>query len=117
MESGYPERVATLVGVVDGTTSLYFSNGGGVIGAGEHCRGGARGAPLARCRNRRARPAYASDEEPQPPATGRHSLSLSRPRACGAVAAEDDLGERHHELSPLLHAGHDVITQIRLQSD
>ena len=34
METGYSEAVATLVGVVDGTTSLYFSNGGGVIGAG-----------------------------------------------------------------------------------
>jgi hypothetical protein len=29
METGYPEAVATLVGVVDGTSSLYFSNGGG----------------------------------------------------------------------------------------
>lgn len=36
MEIGYPEPVATLVALSDGTTSLYFSNGGGVIGAGEH---------------------------------------------------------------------------------
>jgi hypothetical protein len=36
METGYPEAVATLVAVVDGTTSLYFSNGGGVLGAAEH---------------------------------------------------------------------------------
>ena len=36
METGYPEAVATLVGVIDGSTSLYFSNGGGVIGAGAH---------------------------------------------------------------------------------
>ncbi len=35
METGYPEGVATLVCVVDGSTNLYFSNGGGVIGAGE----------------------------------------------------------------------------------
>jgi hypothetical protein len=36
METGYPEAVATLVGVAEGTTSLYFSNGGGFIGAGTH---------------------------------------------------------------------------------
>ncbi len=36
METGYREAVATLVGVVDGTSSLYFSNGGGFIGAGSH---------------------------------------------------------------------------------
>ena|SRR5690349_15473798 len=36
METGYAEAVATLVVLAEGTTSLYFSNGGGVIGAGEH---------------------------------------------------------------------------------
>jgi hypothetical protein len=34
METGYPQAVATLVAVVDGTSSLYFSNGGGFIDAG-----------------------------------------------------------------------------------
>src|SRR5690349_8681240 len=36
METGYQEAVATLVVFGEGTTSLYFSNGGGIIGAGEH---------------------------------------------------------------------------------
>ena len=36
METAYQEAVATLVGVADGTTSLYFSNGGGFVGAGTH---------------------------------------------------------------------------------
>ena len=35
METGYPEAVATLVAVIDGSASLYFGNGGGIIGAGE----------------------------------------------------------------------------------
>ena len=34
METGYPEAIATLVAVMDGSASLYFSNGGGIIGAG-----------------------------------------------------------------------------------
>jgi hypothetical protein len=36
METGYPEAAVTLVAVADGAASLYFSNGGGMIGAGEH---------------------------------------------------------------------------------
>ena len=33
METGYPEAVVTLVSLGDRTTSLYFSNGGGIIQA------------------------------------------------------------------------------------
>ena len=36
METGYPTAVASLVTFCDGTTSMYFSSGGGVIGAGRH---------------------------------------------------------------------------------
>jgi hypothetical protein len=36
MESRIGETVVTLACFVDGTTSLYFSGGGGVIGAGQH---------------------------------------------------------------------------------
>jgi hypothetical protein len=36
METGYPEAVASLVALADGTVSLYFSNGGGIIGLGPH---------------------------------------------------------------------------------
>lgn len=35
METAYEEATVSLVCLIDGTTSLYFSNGGGVIGAGE----------------------------------------------------------------------------------
>jgi hypothetical protein len=31
METGYPDAVATLVCLADGTTSMYFSNGAGVF--------------------------------------------------------------------------------------
>lgn len=36
METGFEEGSFTLVTLADGTTSLYFSTGGGTIGAGEH---------------------------------------------------------------------------------
>src|SRR5262245_6443142 len=36
MELGYAQAVATLAVFAEGSTSLYISTGGGVIGAGEH---------------------------------------------------------------------------------
>ena len=36
METGFPEGAITLSAVADGSTSLYFSGGGGIIGGGEH---------------------------------------------------------------------------------
>jgi len=36
METGYEVGSATLVSLADGTTSLYFSTGGGMIGSGTH---------------------------------------------------------------------------------
>ena len=36
METGYPETVATFVCLRDGSVSLYLSQGGGVIGGGQH---------------------------------------------------------------------------------
>src|SRR5260221_10737211 len=35
METGYPEAVVSLLALADGTASLYFSNGGGIIGSGQ----------------------------------------------------------------------------------
>ncbi len=118
METGYPEGVATLVGVVDGSASLYFSNGGGVIGAGgraEVARATRRWLELgAGSLERLAR----SAEDPPPPSKGLTQFVAVTPAGLrGAVAPEGDLGEERHELSPLFHAGHDVITQIRLETD
>jgi hypothetical protein len=36
METGYRRGTATLVALADGTTSLYLSGGGGIIGGGSH---------------------------------------------------------------------------------
>jgi hypothetical protein len=36
METGSPRGTASLMGLADGTTSLYLSSGGGIIGGGSH---------------------------------------------------------------------------------
>jgi hypothetical protein len=114
METGYPEAVATLVGVADGTSSLYFSNGGGFIGAGTH-------AAVAEANRRWLESGLTFLHElsvvadPPLPGEGMTQFVAVTPGGLrSAVAPEDDLGEGRHELSPFFYAAQDVITQIRL---
>jgi hypothetical protein len=114
METGYTEAVATLVGVADGTSSLYFSNGGGFIGAGTH-------AAVADANRRWLEtgltflPELSVISDPPVPATGTTQFVAVTPDGLrGAVAEEDELREGRHGLSPFFYAAQDVITQIRL---
>jgi hypothetical protein len=114
METGYPEAVATLVAVVDGTSSLYFSNGGGLIGAGEHeavAEANRRWLETAR----EFLPQLPAIMDTPLPADGRTQLVAVTPDGLrGVVAPEEELGEGEHGLSPLFYGGRDLITQIRL---
>jgi len=117
METGYPEAVATLMSNDDGSTSLYFSNGGGMIGLGQR----PPIASAARTFREKASGEFASamtlTHEFPLPAVGRVRFYLVYPgRILTAEAAENDLGYKRHALWPLFHAGQDVITQIRLHS-
>lgn len=114
METGYREAVATLVAVADGTTSLYFSNGGGFIGAGTHPTVAEASRSWLEA-GRSFLPALSAVTEPALPDVGTTQfVAVTRDGLRGALAPEDDLGENRHELSPLFHAAHEVITQIRL---
>jgi hypothetical protein len=114
METGFPEAVATLVGVVDGTSSLYFSNGGGFIGAGSH-------AAVSEANGRwleagiTCLPELSVITDPPLPAEGMTQVVAVTPEGLrGAVAAEKHLGDGQNRLSPFFYAAQDVITQIRL---
>ena len=117
METGYDAAVVTIVSLLDGTTSMYVSTGGGTIGAGEH-------EPVAEATRAFVALAQVFVGQTEPttdfdlPGLGRvrfHLLTVGGGRT--AEAAEDDLGRGRHPLSPLFHAGQDVITQIRLLSE
>jgi hypothetical protein len=113
METGYPEAVASLVAIADGTTSLYFSNGGGIIGAGQHDavrRVVARFIDLVD-QNADALPTV--DVHPLPD-VGRvrfYARTFKGLRAFEASGIE--LGEQRHPLAPLFHGTHEVIAAIR----
>jgi hypothetical protein len=113
METGYSDAVATLAVFAEGSTSLYFSTGGGIIGAGEHDSVRATHAPFFAEAEARLGVFTKTSDTPLP-SDGRVRFYL---RTFGstltAEALEEDLGEMRHELSDLFHAGHNVITAVR----
>jgi hypothetical protein len=114
METRYPAAVATLAGVADGTTSLYFSNGGGVIGAGARREVAVATARwLAVCGVQL--PQLEPMADPELPGEGQTRLMAVTPSGLvGALVPTAELGERRHVLAPLFFAAHGVITQVRL---
>ena len=99
METGYDQAVATLVAVADGTTSLYFSTGGGIIGAGAN-----ESVALASRRWLDAGATFLEQLEPVAdppvPAPGQTQfVAVTNDGLRAAVALEGDLGGNRHALS------------------
>lgn len=117
METGYPEAVATLVAVVDGTSSLYFSNGGGFIGAGTHATVAEASRQWLET-GQEFLPQLSAITDPPLPTEGlTQFVAVTLEGLRGVVAPEEELGEGQHLLSPLFYAAQDVITQIRLTQE
>lgn len=112
MELGYPTGIVTLLSFAEGTTSLYFSNGGGVVGAGE--RESVRLMAEEFLDVVEAHVASMGPVEDTPtPRIGRvRFYARTFEGTLGAEATEDQLA-KDHPLSPLFRAGHAVITAIR----
>ena len=113
MEQSHTHGVSTLVAFADGTTSLYFSSGGGIIGAGEHPR--VREAStewLAIAVEHLA--LFELTTDTTAPSPGRVVLyARTFPGLRRLEASEAELAGRRHPAAPLFRAGHAVITAIR----
>lgn len=113
METAYPEAVATLVAIGDGTTSLYLSTGGGVIGAGAY-------VPV-----RLAAEAFVAAAEEHldafepaldvpPPSLGRvRFYARTFDGTVTAEAGERELADAEHPLAPLYAAGQSLLSAVR----
>lgn len=116
METGSCAGHYSLVALADGTTSLYFSSGGGVIGAGERPEVRQASHHFIERGNEfltQAKPCN-STEPPNAGMTQFFFLSFEGIRSY--IAQEVSLGEMQDPLSPLFHAGHAVITKIRQET-
>ena len=113
METGYPEAVATLIAVTDGTSSLYFSNGGGIIGGGEHQPVRDVAKSFIAMANEYVSKRSAATTYPLPRKEYVRFYIVTAGAIYTVEALEDDLGNERHEFSPLFLKGHELITSIR----
>jgi len=110
METGFDDGSFTLLVLADGTTSLYFSNGGGSIGSGTHDSVKKASTNLLSGANHyrdKTRPVL---EYPYP-SSG--EVKLGRNGVTSYSAKERELGENRDTLSQLFHASHVVISKLR----
>jgi hypothetical protein len=113
LETGYPNGIATLVSLVDGTTSLYVSTGGGIIGGGAHDRVVAATQSFLTAVEDHL-DLLSPDPGSDAPVEGRVIIrALTYQGRFRAEAAEDDLGHGRHPLSAVFYAGHGVLTELR----
>ena len=114
METGDKDAVITLSAIGDGSVSLYFSNGGGIIGLGQH------EGPQKAClsflsfANQFTSQLRLTKEFPLPQKGYTTFYFLTINGVLTAGAKEADLGNKRLPLSPLFHKAHEVITQARL---
>jgi hypothetical protein len=114
MESGYKDAVVTLVAVGDGTVSLYFSNGGGMIGLGQYEPVRNASLDLLSFANRFLSKAQPTRDYPLPSRGYTNFYFITSKGTFYSRAKEDDLGNNRHPFSPLFLKGHAVISQARL---
>ena len=113
METGFENGSFSLVTLADGTTSLYFSTGGGTIGAGEHesvrkAVGNYLSGAQYFYKN-----ASKVEEYPRPFQGEVIFYFFTFEGKFAYSAPEEKLGNEKDELSSLFYAAHEVISAIR----
>lgn len=108
---------ASLVSLADGTTSLYTSLGGGVIGGGFYQRVAGATRRLLVILESRLRDMDEDDTTTVPPTGHIGLIALAYDGRRRTVASQDALASGSHPLSPIFFAAHDVITELRIATD
>jgi hypothetical protein len=116
MEAGLGQGFYTLVVLADGSTSLYLSTGGGVIGAGEHEAVREASRELIAVGNRLADAAVPAASTAPPANGGTQFFLLTFDGLRSYTVSEGEAGKKGVRNSPLFLASQAVIGQVRLAS-
>ena len=114
MECGYPDAVISLRCMGDGAISIYFTNGGGMIGIGEHENAKNEGLKLIQLANEFTNKAKIVDQFPIPIKGETIFYIRTRNGVYMIEEEENKLGNNQSEYSPLFYQAQNVITQARL---
>jgi hypothetical protein len=113
METGYPSAVATLVAIVNGNASLYFSNGGGIIGSGQHPGPAVAARSLVGVAEAHLSKFSPTTEFALPEIGRTRFFVVTAHGVLTAEAAEEDLRNNRLPQSPVFHAAHALIAEMR----
>jgi hypothetical protein len=113
MEIGIPNGVASLVAVNDGTVSLYYSGGGGILGLGPHEGPRRTARALLAMAPEFSKYCNPATEFPLPPVSHTCFYLITRDGVRTVVAKDEDFGYNRQELSPLFHKAQEVLTEIQ----
>ena len=117
MESRYKSVTMTLMALGDGTTSMYLSNGGGVIGGQGHEAVRHVNAAFLNQANQSLSHLKRCETFPIPELGQTIFYVLTDSGVLTGSGADDHLANGNHQLSTLFHAGHAVINQLRVASE
>jgi len=113
MELGYPQTVATLISFADGTTSLVFSSGGGMVGGGQHTAVAEASRSFVESAEINLERMNRTDTNPLPePGRARFYL-LTYEGVFTSDASVIELEREDHPLTPLYFSGQAVIAELR----
>lgn len=113
MEIGTPETLMTLVALGDGTVSLYFSNGGGITGIGNHAKPRHILKHLLAMAPDFLHATMPTAEFPLAPPNRVLFYFLTFDGVRAAHGGESDLGVGEHPLFPVFQKAHELIAAAR----
>lgn len=113
MEVGVAKGSYTLSSIADGSTSLYFSTGGGIIGGGEHKNVYEASMHLLSGAEHFHHLAKSVTSFPKPTEGNVIFYFITFDGVKSYQVKEEDLGNRNDDLSGLFFAAHNVIGALR----
>ena len=117
MEFRAGAAIVSLVSMGDGTSSLYFSNGGGIIGAGGHSEVVQATQHFLVVTQQVLNLFQATSDYPPPSGGNARFYALTYSGVKTVEVAESQLRTGHDRFSELYAAAHEVIAWIRMTSD
>ncbi|MEO1248071.1 MAG: hypothetical protein AAFX56_20520 [Pseudomonadota bacterium] len=113
METGYDEAAVTIVAAADGSASMYFSNGGGTIGAGEYEQVREVVFETLSETGKYLDELELTNSYPLPKLGQTRFFVVTDAGVLTSAAPEEMLGDEKHDLSPLFLQVHKLIAYIR----
>lgn len=113
METAYDRGIVTFAAMSDSSISIYFSWGGGMIGAGSHDRPAAAARNLAIGVARNMELFHKTSDTKAPKVGETKFFVLVDKDILGATAKEQELQSGKHKLAPVFHAAHAVMNEVR----